>query len=339
MPSWIRIDEAVVRSPSGREIRLPLPTGRGQYAAVARRADLDAALVDLAVASGADVRLGHGCTAVRQTAERVEIDLAAGGSITSDLLIAADGMWSPTRKMLGTNQPGYLGDWHAFRQYVRNVSPRAQRDLMVWFEPDLLPGYAWSFPLGDGAANVGFGVLRGGRVPVGDMKDIWPDLLQRRHIVEFLGPDAEAEAPHKAWPIPAHFGALPLTSTRTMWVGDAAAATDPMTGEGIGQALLTGVRAAEAIAATRGRPPGSTMAHYERAVRSDLEIDHRFAHLLSKVLVSEVGAKGAIKAAGLTDWTRRNFGRWLFEDYPRALVLSPRRWRRGAMTAPGTYRD
>ena len=39
-------------------------------------------------------------------------------------------------------------------------------------------------------------------------------------------------------------------------MGDAAAATDPLTGEGIGQALLTGVLAAEAITGPgRTRPP------------------------------------------------------------------------------------
>ena len=30
------------------------------------------------------------------------------------------------------------------------VGPRAATELFVWFEPDLLPGYAWSFPLADG---------------------------------------------------------------------------------------------------------------------------------------------------------------------------------------------
>ena len=37
--------------------------------------------------------------------------------------------------------------------------------LWVWFEPDLLPGYAWSFPLPGGRANVGFGVRRDGGPP------------------------------------------------------------------------------------------------------------------------------------------------------------------------------
>ena len=62
-------------------------------------------------------------------------------------MIAADGMWSATRKALGVGEPGYLGEWHAFRQYARNVTGPAAERLIVWFEPDLLPGYMWSFPL------------------------------------------------------------------------------------------------------------------------------------------------------------------------------------------------
>jgi hypothetical protein len=39
----------------------------------------------------------------------------------------------------------------------------------------------------------------------------------------------------------------------------------------------------------------------------------------------------------LTRWTRRNFARWMFEDYPRAVVLTPDRWQRGVFTRPGAY--
>jgi hypothetical protein len=39
-----------------------------------------------------------------------------------------------------------------------------------------------------------------------------------------------------------------------------------------------------------------------------------------------------------TPWTRRNFARWMFEDYPRALAITPDRWRRGVFTPPGAYK-
>ena len=73
-------------------------------------------------------------------------------------------MWSPVRKLARRSPSrGYLGEWHAFRQYVGGVTGPAAERLCVWFEPDLLPGYAWSFPLPDGRVNVGFGVAAGRR--------------------------------------------------------------------------------------------------------------------------------------------------------------------------------
>jgi flavin-dependent dehydrogenase len=158
------------------------------------------------------------------------------GEVHARYAIAADGMWSPTRKALGLGESGYRGEWHAFRAYFDGVSDRAKEDLMVWFQPDLLPGYAWSFPVGDGRANFGFGIQRGAKIAVGDMAAVWDDLLQRPVIRDVLGPDAEPEARHTAWTIPARIDTWPRTGRRSFFVGDAAAATDVMTGEGIGQA-------------------------------------------------------------------------------------------------------
>jgi len=238
--------------------------------------------------------------------------------------------------MLGTAEAGYLGEWHAFRQYFTNVGPKA-RDLWVWFEADLLPGYFWCFPLPDGRANVGFGIMRGAKVSTKEMKALWPQLLARPYIAEVLGPDAVAEDRHQAWPIPARVGELALTKGRVLWVGDAAAVTDPMTGEGIGQALQTGVLAAEAI---MGRGSVAEIAsRYDVSVRRELVADHKMSMLLVRALSHRKGARAAIRVAGLTPWTRRNFARWLFEDEPRAIALTPRRWHRKFLKRDGAYAD
>jgi menaquinone-9 beta-reductase len=338
--SWQEVEDVVVRSPSGREVTFPMPRGAGTYAAVTRRADLDAALVDLARSAGAKVLDGHACTGVTEHDDRVEVEVAEVGTLTAGWVVAADGMWSPVRKHLGLDTQGYLGEWHAFRQYFSGVGPRAARELFVWFEPDLLPGYAWSFPLPDGRANVGFGIQRGGKVErVQDMAGIWRELLDRPHIREVLGEGAVPEGNRKAWPIPANVDGVPLTGVRTLFVGDAATATDPMTGEGIGQALLTGILAAEAITAGAGdRPPADVTTQYRRAVERELTPDHKLARFLTRATKHRKGVRIAVRIAGLTPWTRGNFARWLFEDYPRAIVLTPGRWHRGMLSGPGAYR-
>ena len=338
IPSWIDVDEVTVRSPSGREVRFPMDHDDGIHAAVCRRRDLDAELVAIARAEGAEILEGRALTAIVDAADGAHLTTDADATIIASHVIAADGMWSPTRKLLGIAQPDYRGEWHAFRQYVTDVSPRAAGELIVWFEADLLPGYAWSFPIADGVANIGFGILRdGGSYRVPDMAALWRDLLRRPHIRAFLGADATPEGPHRAWPIPARVDRVELSSGRVLFVGDAAAATDPMTGEGIGQALLTGRWAAEAIIA-HGPDLAARDAQYRHEVHRDLVVDHHLAEVLSKVLEHPLGARGAVRVAGLNDWTRRNFGRWLFEDYPRAVMLTPSRWHRGMLTGPGAYR-
>ena len=334
---WEPVAGVALRSPSGRVVELAFPED-GLFAAVAPRRTLDAALLAVAGKAGAEVRQGAALQALHVTGGGVDADVAAGG-VSSDgkrirarYVIGADGMYSTVRRLTGVSGP-HLGEWHAFRQYFTGV---ADRRLWVVFEPDLLPGYAWVFPVGGGRANVGFGLPRRPGLSVRPMAAQWRGLLERPALRDLLG-DAEPEGNHRAWPIPADLARAPLAQGRVLFAGDAAGATDPMTGEGIGQALLTGVLAAEAIA-TGGADPDAVAAHYRAAVAHHLAPDVRFAAALGRILASPAGARLAVRTAGLSPWTRRNFARWMFEDYPRALVLTPSRWRRGAFTGPGAYR-
>jgi flavin-dependent dehydrogenase len=171
------------------------------------------------------------------------------------------------------------------------------------------------------------------------MKEVWPDLLARPHIQSVLGPTARAEAAHRAWPIPARVDSTALTSGRVLFAGDAAYATDPLTGEGIAQALLTGMLAARAMNATGPSVPSRTAAAYEAGVRGALFADHRMSRALVRVVRHRRGTRAALRLASLTPLTARSFGRWLFEGYPRAIVATPRRWHRTMFTAPGGYQD
>lgn len=337
VPNWQAVGEVWLRSPSGREVCLALPA-EGTFAATAPRRELDAALVQLAREAGASVHEGHTITAVRALPNMVEIDTDAGATLTAGHLIAADGVWSPTRRLLGLGEPGYLGEWHAFRQYAGNVTGPAAHRLYVWFEPDMLPGYAWSFPLPGGRANIGFGVLRGGPHTGKSMAAQWAGLLDRPHIRAALGPDAQFEGRHTALPIPAAIDRAVLTHGRVLFVGDAARATDVMTGEGIGQALLTGRLAAEAIRVGSDGADNDVAAAYERAVHGELFADHRLSKVLNGWLARPLLARGAVRVAGLTAWTRRNFVRWMFEDEHRAIVFTPRRWHRRFLKRPAPYR-
>jgi len=339
--SWTVVDDVWLRAPSGREVELRLPSGQGQFSAVARRKDLDAALVRLARHAGALVLEGAAIETITTGPEHADVTASDVGAIRARYVIAADGMWSPTRKLLGRHQDGYLGEWHAFRQYFGGVTGPAAHRQYVWFDEDVLPGYVWSFPLppgpgGSATVNFGFGVPRDGR-RIPDMKATWASLFERPHIAEALGGPLVAEGRPTAWPIPARIDRAVLSHGRVLFVGDAASATDVMTGEGIGQALLTGVLAAEAVEAGGALQPAVVAAAYEHAVHDHLVADHRMSVVLGKMLRSSFGARGALRVVDTSDWTRRNFARWMFEDEPHAVVFTPRRWHRQFLHQPGAY--
>ena len=321
-PAFVR--ETVLVSPSGRRVRLPLPTD-GAHAAVVSRRLLDAALVENASGRGVDIRQGVAIEDLKQDADTVQLTLADGAVLDASYVIAADGHWSTVRRAVEPDAPRDLGEWHAVRQYFDGV---ADERLWVLFERDLLPGYAWVFPLPDGRANVGFGVLRSDGRSGRELKDLWPALLGRPAVRDILGPAARPSEPVHAWPIPTRYEPARLLNGRVLFAGDAAGVVDPMTGEGIAQAIETGMLAAEAIA---------TGADYRSLVHRTLGRDLRFAHLLQKILRYPLGARAAIRAADLTPWTRRNFARWMWEDYPRAILTTPDRWQHGAFTSPGAW--
>ncbi len=352
--SWRECRDVEVRSPSGRRVTMQLPDD-GVFAAIASRVDLDDALVRLARQKGIEVREGvtfeslstGNDTGNDLVSVNVVVTEAAGdgrAGITSHVdtavrrtlrcrrVIAADGMWSPVRKSVGAGDGDYRGEWHAIRQYARGVTGPAASRLYVWFEPDLLPGYAWSFPLADGRVNLGYGILRGSARRPGEMRALWDDVLQRPHVREALGNDVELEDRFLAWPIPARVSRTTLTHERVLFVGDAARATDVLTGEGIGQALTSGILAGESLATARPERA------YRKAMRREFFADDRMSRILGALLRSERTARAALRIVDSNDWTRRNFVRWMFEDEPRAAAFTPRRWHRGFLTRPGAWR-
>lgn len=337
--SWQPVEQVAIVASNRRQVDLSFADDGTMYAASARRYDFDAALVELAVKAGAELVSGRAVTDVVPTADGVGVELADGHRVESRYVIAADGAWSPVRKALGLAEAGYLGDWQAGRQYFTGVSAEAEK-LWVWFEPDMIPGYAWSFPLPGGTANVGYGVIRRPGVPFKELKGQRLDFLDRPHLADVLGPNAKPAGPWKAWPIPARIGATPTDGLggRVLFVGDAARACDPMTGEGIAQALETGELAARAIVSAGPADPGAAAARYGRQLRFGMNLDDRLARALSGVLAHRRGSVKALDLVDAGEWSRRNFLRWMFEDYPRAALATPHRWRRGMFSRPGAYR-
>lgn len=338
--------ELAVRSPSGRTVLLPLAHGPGVFAAVARRRDLDAALVALARRSGAKVLEETRCVGVTAAPDgTVGVAFEDGGGARAPFVVAADGAWSPIRRMLIADGPSPRPDnpdvrqppWIAFRAYATGARPAAAERLWVWFQAGLLPGYAWSFPLADGTVNIGICVPRRAGSA---LASLWAAALASPFVTSLVGPDALLADPARAWPIPAGIDRVALSRLggRVLFVGDAAGAADPFTGEGVEQALASGTLAARAIAGTP-TSPDTAAARYAEGVRRSLGRDHRVSRWCRGLFATPLGARGALRVVDGSDLLRRNVARWLFGDYPRAIAAHPREWAALVRRSPGAFAD
>ncbi|MGY1604076.1 NAD(P)/FAD-dependent oxidoreductase [Geodermatophilus sp. SYSU D00815] len=210
-----------LRSPGGAVVE----RATQRPAHVVPRAVLDARLLDAALAAGARFR--------RHRVRRVE-GTVVDGRLEAGVLIGADGAESVVRRSLGipTQAPSRLAV--ALRGYAPATADGA---LTLVTTEQRWPAYAWSFPVGDGRANVGYGELVSG----GATREALVDGLHR------LLPGAAPER-LRAHRLPLSTGRPRQPDGRVLLAGDAAGLVNPLTGEGIFYAVLSGALAGQAAA-------------------------------------------------------------------------------------------
>ena len=134
----------------------------------------------------------------------------------------------------------------AVRAYFEDVDgPQDRADL--YFTKTSFPGYCWLFPTGEGRANVGVGVAAK-MIPASKLglKSLLLNLVKTDKVLHQRLANAQLSSKINGWPLTTYDHHLPVTSDRVMLVGDAAGLINPLNGEGIQYALLSGRWAAEA---------------------------------------------------------------------------------------------
>lgn len=248
----------------------------------------DARLVAAAVDRGAELRHRR----IRRVTIRpgyVELDDALRAAV----VIAADGASSALRRALGGRHPAQH-QAIAVRGYA--AAPPGEPAQVITMVREGWPAYAWSFPIGDGRANVGFGVL---------LSHLTGGRAELRGRLAGLLPAQPAEP----GTLRAHH--LPFSSARprqpdgpVLLAGDAAGLVNPLTGEGIYYAVTSGRLAGEAAADAAfglGRRPGDAGAAYRRALHRLLGSHLRQTSAAARAIRFPTVVDAAFRAAGPSD--------------------------------------
>jgi geranylgeranyl reductase family protein len=167
------------------------------------------------------------------------------------LVIAADGPSSVAWTALGRSKPRGRTLAMATTAYFENVAFPNGRDVADhYFEHDLPLGYGWVFPAVAGLCNIGVYQREDAHRRAGRRLPAVLDEFVARHPERFA--DAKQVGQMRSWPLPVG-DVGPIASRGVLLVGDAGGFVDPLSGEGIWQALFTGQQAGriacEAVAA------------------------------------------------------------------------------------------
>ena len=284
------------------EVRVRL---RQPFCAMAVRERFDSFCLGQTLLQGAELRRIDGILALRDTSTHMEVDIALPDGTTQTLtapaLIGADGSNGQTRR-LSSHPDGATSthlppepDWYARGFALEATVPYSllpaalpagdhPHDLVFDFSP-IAGGYGWLFPKAD-HINIGVGGFVPTEAPATVSADTGAPLceavtrtLLNTYTREKLGLDlAHTPQIHVSGQHLGLGGHAYVPQGRILLTGDAAGLVDPLTGEGIHSAIVSGQAAAAAILEAEAdlattyartlRPLQETLAFSHRAARS-----------------------------------------------------------------------
>jgi menaquinone-9 beta-reductase len=250
VPEFGRGSDLLIVGPSGGRALLPAFPGRtyADHGVIVPRRVLDDVLRSEAIAAGATPVTARIVAADRSTDGALNSLIASNGkSLRGRVVIGADGALSPIARLAGMLDPEAALWGFAIRGYLEADVPLPLLALLDSQPGKIFPGYGWLFPGADGQANIGIGLaLRRRQRPAVGLRQELARLCGRLR--------AGGDLPAGSRPGPVTGGWLRMggvgsrfASDNVLLVGDAAGLVNPLQGEGIAQAMISGRLAAEAV--------------------------------------------------------------------------------------------
>lgn len=160
------------------------------------------------------------------------------------------------------------------RAYFKNIHWEKDSDsIHLFFIKEILPGYLWVFPSTNGDANVGLATgvkyIQKNKI---DLKKVFLESLDNYPELKNRLKNAEQITPWKGMKIPLGGHFRNISGDNYLLMGDAASLANPLIGEGIGEAMYSGLYAAKTAIRSIDNNDFSSefLKEYDNAVYSKL---------------------------------------------------------------------
>ena len=281
-------------APNGQPLRVPF---KNEITAtspppgfISKRIDFDAWLIDL-VKKDPCINLIENIELRRfeRTATGFTATAKSGEIFDAKLIIAADGAYSTFAKEIAGLKTEPAHNCFGLRAYYSGISRLDHQNFIeLHFLKDFLPGYFWIFPLPNGEANIGVGmradVVHDKKI---NLKKEFERIITSHPAIAPRFEDARQIGEVKLHGLPLGSKKRPLSGDHYLLTGDAAMLIDPFTGEGIGNAMMSGMIAAQQakVCLESSNFSAQTLKSYDKAVYdrlwSELLLSYRMQQLVN----------------------------------------------------------
>lgn len=275
-------------APSGESIDIPFVSeNASEIGFVCRRKDFDMLMLSEARRCS-NVTFRESCNVIDVTIFDEYAKVATSqGTLRTKMIIAADGAHSVVKRKLTSSKidPNYHSA--GLRSYHTGLNGFSKDNYIeLHFLADILPGYLWVFPLPDGHANVGIGMLTSAvssrKI---NLNKTFQQALSSHPLLRERFTKANAIEGPAGHGLPLGGRMRSMSGRRYLLAGDAASLIDPFSGEGIGNAIRSGrFAAAQTVESFRTNDfSAETLRQYDqimyRMLRNEFKISRAMLRL------------------------------------------------------------
>ncbi|NJN34796.1 MAG: geranylgeranyl reductase family protein [Saprospiraceae bacterium] len=162
------------------------------------------------------------------------------------MIIGADGAHSIVNKLLTDTRMAHQHHSAAVRAYFEGVKDMRNDTTEVYISRAFTPGYLWVFPVSDTVVNVGFGMLSEeiSKREINLKKAIF-EFIEQTPVLKTKFNSAKQIGKLEGFGLPMGSRRVTMSGEGFLLTGDAASLIDPSSGDGIGNAIVSGIFAGE----------------------------------------------------------------------------------------------